>query len=541
VKKAGAVVFVLMLVVMCLGISRPALAEDDPTPEGWQVRAITTPVAGVTPSFSSGDDGQIAWTGAGGGNSRMFVYSLATSTNTAISLTLPGSYYNPSMDGPWVAFQGARTGAYDDIFLYDTASRVVQQITSNSAAGDWNDWNPRMDAGRIVWEKDMLGSNPKPGIYMYDVSTGVASLVLAGGEYRDPDISGDYLVCVKNPASAGSTSDIILYKMSSKVATTIASGGKSNEHPRIDGLRVVWTSGDAGADKWPSFQISVYDISTGETRTVTNNVAGNLNPSIEGELVAWETVQPSSIMAYDIGTQTIAQVSLQGDAAHEPEVEDGRIAWHGNKAIYQAVPASEATRFPDVPTGHHYATAIEGMADEAIIEGYTSGYFGPNDPVVRQQFAKMIVLTMAEFYPSQYTATTNDEYEFTDSATIVRTTGELYPYHFVAKAALTGLTVGYSDGTFRPFTKISRQQVITMIVRGASQLLSPPPSNYNGVLSYADPAHGQNIRVAEYNHLLDNIIGPSGTLSSWSTSSNATRAEVAQMLWNLLGHLPTQP
>ena len=50
--------------------------------------------------------------------------------------------------------------------------------------------------------------------------------------------------------------------------------------------------------------------------------------------------------------------------------------------------------FPDVPASHPYHDAIEGMADQGIIGGYLNGNFGPEDPVIRQQFAKMIVLTL---------------------------------------------------------------------------------------------------------------------------------------------------
>jgi len=42
-------------------------------------------------------------------------------------------------------------------------------------------------------------------------------------------------------------------------------------------------------------------------------------------------------------------------------------------------------------SGHRHFEAISGMADLGIIDGYTSGYFGPDDAVTRQQFAKMIV------------------------------------------------------------------------------------------------------------------------------------------------------
>ena len=48
--------------------------------------------------------------------------------------------------------------------------------------------------------------------------------------------------------------------------------------------------------------------------------------------------------------------------------------------------------FPDVPVSHPYYGAISAMAAQQVIGGYANGNFGPDDPVTRQQFAKMIVL-----------------------------------------------------------------------------------------------------------------------------------------------------
>ena len=525
--------------VLVLVMAAAASAEGELPADPWQVRTIPTPVTGVQPSFVAIDSGRIAWTGAGGGNSRMFVFNLSTGVNAAIPVTLPGSYYNPCADGPWIAYQGARTGTYDDIYLYDTANGAVQQITDNSSPGDWNDWNPRIQGNRIVWEKDMLGSGAKPGIYLHDIGTEATSLIIAGGEYRDPDIWGDYVVCVKNPAKGSNLgSEIVLYNLATKEIKSIASGVRNSDHPRIDEGRIVWTSGDVwtaqAPDPWPTYQVYVYDVATGVTTPLTNNIAGNLNPSIEGNLVAWQTKLPAggAIIAYDLTTDTAVQVSAQGDTVGYPDVDGTKIAWFGTKGLYYALPSSEATRFPDVPADYPYVTAIEGMADRLIIEGYDNGSFGPGDPVTRQQFAKMIVLTMG------FTVTENDTFTFADASAIVHTSGELYPYHYVAKAALTGLTEGYPDGTFRPLNKITRQQVITMIVRAGSQILLPWPPGYQGVLSYADLTHGQNIRLAESNGLLNGIVGPNRVLAGWDTTANATRGEVAQMLWNLLGKLP---
>ncbi len=207
------------------------------------------------------------------------------------------------------------------------------------------------------------------------------------------------MVCVKNPPTESALgSEIVLYNLVTKEMKTIATGTKNNEHPRIDAGRIVWTSGDiwaGGTDPWPTYQINLYDIATGVTTPLTNNIAGNLNPSIEGDIVAWQTnASRRAIMAYEFTTKATLQVSAQGDTVGYPEVDGRSIAWFGTKGLYTAVHQSEATRFPDVPLDHPYAAAIEGMADKKIIDGYDNGNFGPNDLVTRQQFAKMIVLTM---------------------------------------------------------------------------------------------------------------------------------------------------
>ncbi len=558
---------VLLLTFTCalmllFGMTATAWAEEEaPLPETWQVRTISTPASGWQPSFAAAHGGRIAWTGARASLSQMFVYTLSTGLNATISAGPPGAYYNPSADGPWVAFQGHASGAYDDIYLYDTANGQVARVTNNADAGDWNDWNPRVDADRIVWEKDMLGSNPKPGIYLYNIAFGGSpSLIIAGSEYRNPDIWGDYVVCVKNDQTLGvNGSQIILYDLLTKQERSIpmadgaiTTGTMNNDGPCIDSGWVVWSSGDiwqaGGTDRSSSYQIYAYNIESGQTIQVTNNVAGNFNPSIEGNTVAWETKQPNAIMTYDIPSATIVQVSQvyqTGESVSSPDVDGTAIAWHSNEGLYYAVRSSEATTFTDVPKDNPYYTAIEGMAELEIIAGFENGSFGPSLPVIRQQFAKMIVLTMAENDPVNFTATTSDKFAFADSAELIaRTkTGELYPYHYVSKAALKGLTLGYADGYFRPDNSITRQQVITMIVRAGAGVLQSPPQTYNGVLSYTDPDHGQNIRIAEYNGLLAGIVGnSSGTLTGWNTKGNATRGEVAQILWNLLGKLtPAAP
>ncbi len=180
-----------------------------------------------------------------------------------------------------------------------------------------------------------------------------------------------------------------------------------------------------------------------------------------------------------------------------------------------------AQSFKDVQPNHPFYTAIQGIADLGIVSGYTNGTFGPNDPVIRQQLAKMIVLTMG------FTVTEADSHYFRD---VPHEGSSLYPYHFVASTANNGLILGYADGSFGPFDQTTRMQLITIVARATGSLLLEPPEYWQGLLDSSNPTHGKNIRWAEYGGLVAGI----PKLANWDTSKPTTRGEVAQILYNLL-------
>ncbi len=513
--------------------------ESTTTTTDIEIVSISSPVEGAVPTFLSVAGGLLAWTGMVPGQySTMYLYDIATLANIKIPVASPGPYYNPSSDGPWVVYQGGRAGAYCDIYAYDTGNGLVKRITNNADPGDGEDWNPRIDDSRVVWEKHVPGNQARSGIYLYDLNGKTAqlpALLLIGNDYHDPDIWGDYVVCVKD-AGGGGGSEIILYNVKTQVSRSIASGEKNNERPRIDSGRVVWSSGDvpvASWYPWSTYQIKLYDIATGKVTDLTDSETGNSDPSIDGDVIAWQQREPSGIMVHDLSTKETQELAVGGELLESPDVDGDIVAFFGSMGLYYVrLGSAEYTPFPDVPIGHPYLKAIAEMSMNRIIEGYEDGRFGPGDLVTRQQFAKMIVLTMAQWSPAIFTPTFSDRYNFADG--VEKNEGELYPYHYVAKAALTGLTRGYPDSTFRPLNNISRQQVISMIVRAGRPVLETPPANWQGYLSYIDPVHGENRRIAEYNGLLDGITALRGSLVYWSVLENATRGEVAQMLYNLL-------
>ena len=197
------------------------------------------------------------------------------------------------------------------------------------------------------------------------------------------------------------------------------------------------------------------------------------------------------------------------------------------------VVGAAALTFTDVPADHPYSQAIQTLSDRGIIGGFPDGTFRPDSPVIRQQFAKMIVLTLG-LPVSESNVVPFDDVQIDGFA------DPFYPDNYIAVAAANGITVGTGPGKFSPGARILRAQVVTMIVRAAQNVLPPgtlttPPGGYTGSLPNFSDIHSPNMRVAEFNGLLAGLVGFGPAWDPWKPAS---RGEVAQMLANLLVLVP---
>jgi hypothetical protein len=182
--------------------------------------------------------------------------------------------------------------------------------------------------------------------------------------------------------------------------------------------------------------------------------------------------------------------------------------------------------FPDIGHGWVYEKAVADLAHRGIILGYNNGEFGPQDPVTRQQFAKLIVLTLG--IPTSEANVS----PFRDVA--VSGPGTLYPDNYVAVCASEGITLGTGKGLFSPWNNISRAQVLTMVARAAD--LPEPPGDYQPPFGEFSPDHYSWARKAAYFGLMNSLTGVSPYYDFWQP---ATRGETAAILYNLLHRLPT--
>jgi len=179
--------------------------------------------------------------------------------------------------------------------------------------------------------------------------------------------------------------------------------------------------------------------------------------------------------------------------------------------------------FSDVSETTPYAEAINLLAARGVVQGYLDGRFGPDDPVTRQQFAKMIVLALGiEVSPLQACG-------FRDVEPLPTTADPLYPTAYVAACAAAGIVVGKTEDKFCPYDHITRAQLITMVARAAG--LPEPPVDYQPVFGDFSRDHYPWARRAAYAGLLDGLVGMARDYNFWAM---ATRGEVCQLLAGLI-------
>ena len=113
---------------------------------------------------------------------------------------------------------------------------------------------------------------------------------------------------------------------------------------------------------------------------------------------------------------------------------------------------SSENAFSDVSADKWYNNAVSTLSNMGVIGGYADGMFRPDAPISRAEFAKIAV----SFTQNNGSAVYN---YFTD----VKTTDWFAPYVTAAKDA--GLIEGYSDGSFKPESKITRAEACAIVNR----------------------------------------------------------------------------
>jgi hypothetical protein len=191
-----------------------------------------------------------------------------------------------------------------------------------------------------------------------------------------------------------------------------------------------------------------------------------------------------------------------------------------HNSIYTVIQADKT--FADMQS-HWAKTDVELLANKLIVNGVKDNQFAPDQQITRAEFAALLVRSLGLVEVK--------ENAFKDVKATDWFVGA------VGAAQKAGLVSGYEDGTFKPNANITREQMVTMIVRalkaGGKEVNAAPTAldSFNDRAVIADWAQG-----AAAQSLTAGIVQGT-TASTFSAKDNATRAQSATMLKRMLQYL----
>jgi len=178
----------------------------------------------------------------------------------------------------------------------------------------------------------------------------------------------------------------------------------------------------------------------------------------------------------------------------------------------------ETVSFNDID-GYEWAKdAIEALATKGIVNGKADGVFAPTDNITREEFAKILSLAY-DLY---------DEDVKCDFADVGE---DRWSYKYIAIMYENGIITGYPDGTFKPGSIVTREEMAVMLCRVLVKL-SIITEEYETYSSYKDygeiSAFAQNsVRTLSNNNILSG-----DDKGCFNPKNGATRAEVCKMIYN---------
>ncbi|MNJ26907.1 Endoglucanase precursor [compost metagenome] len=226
-----------------------------------------------------------------------------------------------------------------------------------------------------------------------------------------------------------------------------------------------------------------------------------------------------ALIKHDLSSRTSSFVPASVKQSGNYVIFNGKIS--GKEVVG---PARGYSYFTD--TGSHWANdSIVNLASRLIIDGRQNGRFEPNSNITRAEFAVFIAKGLG------LTADEGNVNRFPD---VPRgTTGD-----YIGAAAKAGIIAGNTDGTFKPNSYITREQMALMMVRAMNY------AGYEISLNGSSAATLNRFKDNNKIYSKDNVakavkegIIQGVSHDTFQPQGNATRAQAAVMLKRVLEKL----
>ena len=223
--------------------------------------------------------------------------------------------------------------------------------------------------------------------------------------------------------------DIYMYNLSTGEEMQLSGNGSAQMAPAIYGDIVVWEDYSNASlpadgtdidnitlDDWLQFDVNIhmYNMSSGESRMMVDNLSWQGDPAIYGELVVWHDLRNGNFDIYAYNLSSEEEIRITGNESDQiyPAVYDDRIVWedsrNGNSDIYMYnLSRGEGMRITN-NTSDQVSPAIYG--DVIVWEDHTNVNLSDMDNITLEDF------TQLDINIHMYNLSTGEETRITSNA-----------------------------------------------------------------------------------------------------------------------------
>ncbi len=262
---------------------------------------------------------------------------------------------------------------------------MLYQISTGSLHGIGNALvmlEPRISGNKVVWRE---GGAMASQVMLYDLGwlgTAREADIIAGPTPPtfSLDIGDRYVVWAE--ASSGQM-DVVAYEIATGVRTQLTSSPALESEPSTSGAWIVWQAQDKGA---PAIRIIARNMDTAEERVVADNGVWNVEPSIAGDLIAYESNLAGNldVFVYRISTGETFQVTTDLAEQYLNDIFGNLVAYVDERTGTQDIYVSKLTFVanqppvanagPDQTVKHWILVTLDGSASSDPDENYPLTY-----------------------------------------------------------------------------------------------------------------------------------------------------------------------
>jgi hypothetical protein len=170
------------------------------------------------------------------------------------------------------------------------------------------------------------------------------------------------------------------------------------------------------------------------------------------------------------------------------------------------------TAFSDVSASHAYASSINYVKSQGIVDGYSDGSYKPDQLINRAEFTKIIIEAA---YPNEVKWFISTNFSFPSQCFTDVPTDKWFTL-YVCMAKEKGIINGYSDGSFKPEQNINNLEALKITIE----------SFYDSVPNIGGDWYEKYIEFASTRGL---------SLKAWvNLGQNISRGEMAELIYRVV-------